>query len=310
MTDVLVIEGSPEALVQEDASSGDLLVIDVPGAPVTLEGPVEVDVVVVDVPSVAVQIVDSDVMDVLVVDTPVEPTEVVDERGGDVMLITTSGPPGQPGPPGENGAPGTPGVDGADGDPGFIVSDVEPEGAGVWIRFEEATDPDAAVTRGEVIDIVTDLLVAGSGVIIEQADLDGRPVLRLSSSGASAPARTQSSYASQVLDTDAQEVGLVPLSLGYRVYQLATNQPARVRLYSSLVHQGADLDRPVGQEVSGNHGMVLEALTTADLLDLDLSPVVDGFDGKDVLDGQIPITVNNLGDPGQVVVTFTWIRSE
>jgi hypothetical protein len=50
---------------------------------------------------------------------------------------------------------------------------------------------------------------------------------------------------------------------------------------------------------------------TAELLAADLSPMVDGFDGKSTPDGLIPYTVTNTGT-GAAAITCTanWIRTE
>ena len=114
------------------------------------------------------------------------------------------------------------------------------------------------------------------------------------------------------LAAGASESGTVTLAKGYRLWRIITTAAARVRLYTTTAKRDADASRPVGTDPTGNHGCVLEVVTTlAGLLDLDLSPTVDGFDGKGTPDGVIPYRITNT-DVGTLAVTVTlfWIRTE
>ena len=84
-----------------------------------------------------------------------------------------------------------------------------------------------------------------------------------------------------------------------------------MRLYTTAAKRDADAARALGTDPTGDHGVILEVATSADLLGLDLSPLVDGWDGKDEPDGEIPITIDNLdASAGTVTATFTWLRTE
>jgi hypothetical protein len=55
----------------------------------------------------------------------------------------------------------------------------------------------------------------------------------------------------------------------------------------------------------------LEFVTTSSLLTADLSPVVDGFDGKTTPDGVIPYAITNTsGATAAVAATLLWTRTE
>jgi hypothetical protein len=101
------------------------------------------------------------------------------------------------------------------------------------------------------------------------------------------------------------------MEAGYRVLRLATNRAARVRLYTTTAKRDADTARAVGVTPTGDHGLVLDVVTTSGVLALDLSPTVDGWDAKATPDGAIPIRVTNLDNvTGTVNVTLTYLRTE
>ena len=90
---------------------------------------------------------------------------------------------------------------------------------------------------------------------------------------------------------------------------MTTDVPARVRLYTNAAKRDQDLARPVGVKPSGDHGRMLEVVTTTALPALDLSPTLDGF----VEDGtqEVPFSVTSTSPSGgAVTVTLIWIRTE
>lgn len=70
--------------------------------------------------------------------------------------------------------------------------------------------------------------------------------------------------------------GTMDVALGYRLLHIETNRPARVRLYVDTDYRDADAARILGAPPSGDHGCILEYVTTAGLLAAYLSPIVDG----------------------------------
>jgi hypothetical protein len=67
----------------------------------------------------------------------------------------------------------------------------------------------------------------------------------------------------------------------------------------------------MGTLPSGNHGMVLEYISAPTLLSADLTPVVDGYDGKPIPDGNVPVSITNLsGTTRALSVGLTWVRTE
>lgn len=105
--------------------------------------------------------------------------------------------------------------------------------------------------------------------------------------------------------------GTVALKLGYRLYSLATDIPARVRLYTTPTAQTADLSRATGVTPTGNHGVVLDATTASTLLSYALTPQIEGADLKATPDGLIPLTVTNLtAATATVTLTLVYVDTE
>ena len=129
--------------------------------------------------------------------------------------------------------------------------------------------------------------------------------------GAGLQTRATASKTTASLAAGASESGTITLAAGYRLYRITCSAPCRVRLYSTAAKQAADCARPVGTDPTGDHGLILEWVAVTGLLAADLSPLVDGFDGKTTPDGAIPITIANTNaGVATLTVTFVWIRSE
>jgi hypothetical protein len=107
--------------------------------------------------------------------------------------------------------------------------------------------------------------------------------------------------------TDSRDLELYP---SVRIFKMSTNRPARVRMYPTATMRDADLTRPIGTRPSGNHGRLLEVVTTAALLELVLSPAVD-VTSSAAFDGTFYVSVTNLDNAsGAVAVTYDYFRTE
>lgn len=123
-------------------------------------------------------------------------------------------------------------------------------------------------------------------------------------------ARHEQEETTAVLGGGQSEVGDLELYPSVRLYKIATNRPARVRMYPTPAMRDADLVRPIGQKPSGNHGRLLEVVTGVNLLELILSPAVD-ITSIDAFDSLFYVSVQNLGDTaGAVAVTYHYFRTE
>lgn len=107
--------------------------------------------------------------------------------------------------------------------------------------------------------------------------------------------------------TEARVVTLYP---SVRLYKIATNRPARVRMYPTELMRAIDEPRSLGTAPRGNHGRLLEVVTTPDLLELILSPAVD-ITSVDAFNSDFYVSVTNMDlVAGPVVVTYSFFRTE
>ena len=114
-----------------------------------------------------------------------------------------------------------------------------------------------------------------AGLVPAPAAGDQNKVLRGDATwGAAGGERSTATYTTASLAAGATESsGTVTLPPSAAILRLATDHPARVRLYLSDAYRTADLARNVAVDPSGDHGCVLEVVTTAGVLALRLSPV-------------------------------------
>ncbi len=122
--------------------------------------------------------------------------------------------------------------------------------------------------------------------------------------GASAADLLTATYTTAALVAGGSEQGLVNLAWGYRLLDIATSAPARVRLYTTAAARAADVTRGVGTTPGYGAGLVMDVLTT-NTATLNLAPEVAGHN-RDGSNGAIPITVT-ASNAGAVTVTFTYL---
>lgn len=126
-------------------------------------------------------------------------------------------------------------------------------------------------------------------------------------SGTESPTFT-ATHTTASLPTGGRELATIGLSARYRLLRIATDHPARVRIHTTAAKQAADAARPAGTAPTGDHGVMLDYVTTSTVLSADLSPVVDGFDGTTPPTGAVPLTVDNLDTTATpITVTLTWV---
>jgi len=95
-----------------------------------------------------------------------------------------------------------------------------------------------------------------------------------------------------------------------RLYKIKTNRPARVRLYPTAEQRQLDIGRQAGVKPYGNHGRLLEVVTTSTVPELILSPAVD-MTSVDAFNSVFYSTVTNMDSVnGAVVVTYYYFRTE
>lgn len=209
---------------------------------------------------------------------------------------------GAPGGPGEPGPPGTTGPAGPQGDPGADSTVPGPVGAtGPAGPAGPSGPPGATGADGGVGP-------AGPAGATGSTGADGAtgPVGPEGPQGptGSLPARQDVVLTTASLALNASESGTAALGKSYRLIRVATDRAARVRLYTTMAKRDADAARPVGTDPAGDHGLVMELITGADL-DYDLTPEPIGANRESPVTTAAAYRITNLAAASTVAVTFT-----
>ena len=113
-------------------------------------------------------------------------------------------------------------------------------------------------------------------------------------------------FSAAALANNATTSNTVNIASRYQLLHITTNHPCRVRLYTSTAKRDADLTRPIGTDPEANHGLMFEFISTTELLNADLSPVVDGFAET----AAIPYSITNLSGATQTMtVTLNHVKT-
>jgi hypothetical protein len=122
---------------------------------------------------------------------------------------------------------------------------------------------------------------------------------------ASYPTITTVSKTTASLAVNANETGTITMTQGYRLLNIATDKPARIRLYTTTTGRDADISRSYATIPNDSNGLIRDAITATGLLSFD-----DNIDGWVLSGSNIPITITNLnGSAGTVTVVLTYIRT-
>lgn len=157
---------------------------------------------------------------------------------------------------------------------------------------------------------------AGTGITVNADDIAvNRAVVdtwyTAAGAGSGLQTRATASKTTGTLAVSASETGTITLAAGYRLYSITSSAAARIRLYTTTAKRDADLTRSIGVDPAGDHGLMFEYVAAAGMLSADLTPTVDGFDGKVTPDGAIPCTITNMtAGSAAIQVQFSWIRTE
>ena len=125
--------------------------------------------------------------------------------------------------------------------------------------------------------------------------------------------RQTASFGTTSIAAGTEVSGTVTLAKGFRLMKVLAYRPSRLRFYTTTAKRDADVSRPIGTDPTGDHGLIFEFVVTSAmaLTNIDLSPLVDGFDGKVTPDGVIPYRITNMDSSfGAVSVELTYIRTE
>ena len=129
--------------------------------------------------------------------------------------------------------------------------------------------------------------------------------------GALARERATATHTTASLAAAASEAGAIALAKSYHLLSITTDRPCRVRLYATVAQRDADAARAIGTDPTGNHGLMLEYVSTAGVLAATLSPAVDGTNLEAVPTSAVPISIQNLsGSTSTVQVGFVFLGTE
>lgn len=118
--------------------------------------------------------------------------------------------------------------------------------------------------------------------------------------------REDVTFSAAALANNANTVNTVNIASRYQLLHIATNHPCRVRLYRSSAQRDADISRAIGTDPTGDHGLMLEFVSTSELLSADLSPLVDGFSNSPA----IAYSITNLSGATQTItVTLNHVKT-
>ena len=105
--------------------------------------------------------------------------------------------------------------------------------------------------------------------------------------------------------------GVIPLAHGFRLYRVAADKPCRIRLYSSVASRDADYARWRGTDPAANTGLLLDVCLIPEVLDLKLSPLVDGISLDSPATVNVAANVERYGTAtGPVTFTLYYLRTE
>lgn len=112
-------------------------------------------------------------------------------------------------------------------------------------------------------------------------------------------------YTTNEIADGVTELSVIEISKFYRVIKVATDLPARVRLYTNITSQANDLNRSKGTDPFANSGLILDVATTEAIPSLELSPTVDGWLSSG---SNVPISITNESGISNVInATITCI---
>lgn len=123
--------------------------------------------------------------------------------------------------------------------------------------------------------------------------------------------RKVAAYVSAALAPGGVQLDTLSLAKSYRLFSISTNAPARVRLYATVAKRDSDEFRSASAAPTGDHGLMLEFVTTPSMLRSGLSPLVDGANMEFSPSVVVPIAVTNLsGTTTSLQVEFTYLETE
>lgn len=166
----------------------------------------------------------------------------------------------------------------------------------------------AVEKEGTLAGNVNRLNFTGSGV--NTITVSGsEATIDLSGGNSGASALVEQNYTITTGSIPYQGIGSAALTgeLALLLRKVSSNYPCRIRIYSNSSYATNDSARPISQELQGEHGCLLEVVTTPSNLEIDLAPPV--FIYKPSAASNIIITIDNLDSTARVFnLVFTSLK--
>lgn len=123
--------------------------------------------------------------------------------------------------------------------------------------------------------------------------------------------RSTASVTTTSLSPQATESGIVTMARAFTVLKITTDYPARVRLYDTVAHRDADVNRAVGIYPSDSSGCLFEFITTASLLTAPIIRPVNGFNAEATVSSSIAYNITNMdGSTRAITATLAFLPTE
>lgn len=127
----------------------------------------------------------------------------------------------------------------------------------------------------------------------------------------STPARADFAGTAAALAANAEANLDIPIAKAWAAIRLRTNRPARVRVYANAAARAADVSRAIGVAPSGDHGLLMEYVTSAADLDWAIAPALFGYNLEAPPTNNVAIRITNLdAATADTTVTITAIPQE
>lgn len=127
----------------------------------------------------------------------------------------------------------------------------------------------------------------------------------------SSPARADFAATAAALAANTEANLDIAIAKAWTALRLRTNRPARVRVYANAAARAADAARAIGVAPSGDHGLLMEYVTTAADLDWAIAPAIVGYNLESPVTATAAVRITNLdAGAGDTTVTITAIPQE
>lgn len=129
--------------------------------------------------------------------------------------------------------------------------------------------------------------------------------------GVSGSTRSDFAATAAALAANAEANLDIVIAKAWAALRLRTNRPARVRVYVNDAARTADAARAIGVAPSGDHGLLMEYVTSAADLDWAIAPALFGHNLESPPTTNVAVRITNLdAAAGDTTVTITAIPQE